>query len=119
MPPSPPLRLVVLGATGVTGARAVPYLRDRACDLGFRWAIAGRSGNRLAALVSGWPEDERPEILVVDTADVASVVAAVERTAAVVNFAGPFARLAAPVIEACVDAGVAYVDVTGEIDFAA
>lgn len=119
MPQPAELDLVVLGATGVTGRQAVPYLRGRARDLELRWGIAGRSRERLGALVADWPPEERPEILLVDTGDAASVGAATRRTDAIASFAGPFARMAPPVIEACVEAGIAYVDVTGEIDFAA
>jgi len=119
MAPSRDLDVIVLGASGVTGKQAVPYLRGRAADLGFRWGIAGRNRDRLEALLDGWPEDERPEVFVVDTERRESVDAAVARARAIVNFAGPFARMAPPVIESCVEAGIGYVDVTGEIDFAA
>lgn len=111
------LSVVVLGASGVTGRQAVPYLRGRAAELGFAWGIAGRSRDRLAALVEDWPEAERPELLVVDAEAPETVVAAAERATAIVNFAGPFARMAPAVIEACVEAGKAYLDVSGEIDF--
>ncbi len=113
------LSVIILGATGVTGRQAVPYLRGRAGELGLNWGIAGRSRDRLEALVSDWPEEERPEILVVDTEVAETVAAAAATTAAIVNFAGPFARMAPMVIEACVEAGISYVDVTGEIDFVA
>jgi short subunit dehydrogenase-like uncharacterized protein len=113
------LAIIILGATGVTGRQAVPYVRERARELGFAWGIAGRSPDRLRALVAGWPEEERPELFAVDTASPETVAAAVERTDAIVNFAGPFARMAPTVIAAAVEAGIAYVDVTGEIDFAA
>ena len=111
--------VTVLGATGVTGSRAVSYLRERAPQLGVRWAIAGRDPARLGALVGGWPEDARPELLRADVADAASLQALTERTQALVNFAGPFARLAPPVIAACVEAGTHYLDVSGEIGFVA
>jgi short subunit dehydrogenase-like uncharacterized protein len=113
------LSVLVVGASGVTGCRAVPYLRERAREDGFRWGIAGRSVARLEPLIADWPAEERPEVLPVDSADRSSVAAAVARTRSIVNFAGPFARLAPPVIEACVEAGIAYVDVSGEIDFVA
>jgi short subunit dehydrogenase-like uncharacterized protein len=113
------LAIIILGATGVTGRQAVPYVRERARDLDLAWGIAGRSPDRLEALIAGWPESERPAILTVDTGSAESVAAAVERADAIVNFAGPFARMAPAVIEAAVAAGIAYVDVTGEIDFAA
>lgn len=119
MAPSADLAVIVLGATGVTGKQAVPYLRDRAREDEFRWGIAGRSRDRLEQLVADWPDDERPELFVVDASAPETVSAAVGRCRAIVNFAGPFARMAPPVIEACVEAGTGYVDVTGEIDFAA
>lgn len=37
------LALLILGATGVTGSQAVPYVRERARAEGFDWGIAGRS----------------------------------------------------------------------------
>jgi short subunit dehydrogenase-like uncharacterized protein len=113
------LGVLILGASGITGRQAVPYVRDRARESGVKWGIAGRSRGKLEELVAGWSEAERPEILVVDTSDRASVDAAVARTRCVVNFAGPFARMAPEVIDAAVVAGIAYVDVSGEIDFVA
>ena len=119
MVPDRRLAMIILGATGVTGRRAVPYVRERAREGGFSWGIAGRAPERLEALVDGWPAEERPELLVVDSERPETVVAAAARADAIVNFAGPFARMAPPVIEAAVEAGIAYLDVTGEIDFAA
>jgi short subunit dehydrogenase-like uncharacterized protein len=113
------LAVAVLGATGVTGKRAVSYLRERAPHLGVRWAIAGRDPARLEALVADWAEDIRPELLRADVADPSSLRALVERVRVVINFAGPFARLAPPVIAACVEARTHYLDVSGEIGFVA
>lgn len=113
------LAVAVLGATGITGRRAVDYLRERGPEVGARWAIAGRDRGRLEQLVAGWPEEARPEFLSADVADSSSLAALAERTRVVVNFAGPFARLAPPVIAACVEAKTHYLDVTGEIGFVA
>lgn len=119
MPAERDLAVVVLGATGITGRNAVSYLGERAPKLGVRWGIAGRDPDRLGALVEGWPEETRPDLLRADVTDKSSIRALVERTRAVVNFAGPFARLAPPVIRACVEARTHYIDVTGEIGFVA
>lgn len=113
------LAVTILGATGITGRQAVEYLRERGSRLGVRWAIAGRDPARLEALVAGWDPGIRPELLQADVADPASLRALAERSRALVNFAGPFARLAPPVIAACVDAGTDYIDVSGEIGFVA
>jgi short subunit dehydrogenase-like uncharacterized protein len=113
------LSVLILGAGGVTGRQAVRWMRRRGSDLGVRWGIAGRDPAALGALTTDWEAAEQPEVIRVDVADRGSVATAVGRAECVVNFAGPFARLAPPVIEACVEAGNAYIDVTGEIDFAA
>jgi short subunit dehydrogenase-like uncharacterized protein len=113
------LAVIVLGATGVTGRRAVSYLRDRAPELGVRWAVAGRDPGRLEEMLSGWPQEARPEVLRADVTEASSLAPLLERARAVVNFAGPFARLAPPVIAACVEAGTHYLDVSGEIGFVA
>jgi short subunit dehydrogenase-like uncharacterized protein len=115
----PDLAVAVLGATGVTGRRAVDYLRDRAPELGVSWAVVGRDEARLEALLEGWPEASRPEVVRADVADAASLAALARRARVLVSFAGPFAQLAPPVIAACVEAGTHYVDVTGEIGFVA
>jgi short subunit dehydrogenase-like uncharacterized protein len=117
--PEPDLSILILGATGVTGRQAVRYMRERGPQLGVRWGIGGRDEARLAALIDEFEAEARPEILRVDVDDATSVNEAVARAKVVVNFAGPFARMAPNVIEACVRAGRGYLDVTGEMDFAA
>jgi short subunit dehydrogenase-like uncharacterized protein len=113
------LAVGILGATGVTGKQAVAYMRERAPQLGVRWAMAGRDPARLEAMVADWPEDARPELVRADVADADSLRALAERVRVVINFAGPFARLAPPVIAACVEAETHYLDVSGELDFVA
>jgi short subunit dehydrogenase-like uncharacterized protein len=119
MAPERELAVVVLGASGVTGRRAVEYLRERAPQLGMPWGIAGREPNRLEAQVADWPEEERPEVLRGDVGDPDSLRALAERCRVVVNFAGPFASLAPPVIATCLEVGTDYLDVTGEIGLVA
>lgn len=119
MPAARDLSLLIVGATGVTGRQAVRYMRERGPDLAVAWGIAGRNRERLEGLVGDWARDERPELVELDLSDRDGVARAVGRAGCVVSFAGPFARMAPPLIEACVATGNAYVDVTGEIDFAA
>jgi short subunit dehydrogenase-like uncharacterized protein len=54
-----------------------------------------------------------------DATDADSLRILAERAQVLVSFAGPFARLAPPVIAACVEAGTHYLDVSGEIGFVA
>ena len=44
---TPAYDVVVYGASGFTGRLAVEYLADRYANKGLKWAIAGRSRERL------------------------------------------------------------------------
>ena len=49
--PSLPVDVVLFGATGFTGRLVAEVLQARAsAGAGFRWALAGRSAERLAAV---------------------------------------------------------------------
>jgi len=101
------LDLVVFGATGFTGRRAVRHLAAHA-PVGLRWAVAGRDRPSLDRLGAGVP------VLVADTTDPTSVAAVVARTRVVLNMAGPFRRLGDPVVAACVEHSAHYCDISGE-----
>ena len=110
------LDVVVFGATGVTGRRVAAYLDDRASQTGARWAAAGRDPVRLRRVLAQEGVHE-PETLVADLADPGSLVAMASRAKVVLNLVGPYSRYGRPVIEACVDSGAHYADLTGEIPF--
>ncbi len=101
------LDLVVFGATGFAGRRAVAHLVAHA-PAELRWAIAGRNGASLERLGAGVP------ILVADVTDPSSLVPVVARTSVVLNMAGPFRRLGNPVVAACIEHSVHYCDISGE-----
>jgi short subunit dehydrogenase-like uncharacterized protein len=110
------LDVVVFGATGVTGRRVAAYLADRAAEVGADWAVAGRDPARLRKVLS---EEgvEAPETIVADLADPGTLVAMASRAKVVLNLVGPYTLHGRPVIEACVDSGTHYADLTGEIPF--
>ncbi|MDQ4084967.1 MAG: saccharopine dehydrogenase NADP-binding domain-containing protein [Actinomycetota bacterium] len=110
------LDVVVFGATGVTGRRVAAYLAERAPATGARWAAAGRDPGRVRRVL-GEDGVRAPEVLAADAGDPASLFALASRTRVVLNLVGPYTPNARPVIEACVDAGAHYVDLTGEIPF--
>ena len=92
----PAYDVVVYGASGFTGRLAVEYLADRYAASGLKWAIAGRSRERLEALEAAVP------IIVADATDAASVDAMVAQTKVLLNYAGsPYITKALPVVEAC------------------
>ncbi|MEU2386367.1 saccharopine dehydrogenase NADP-binding domain-containing protein [Streptomyces sp. NPDC012461] len=101
--------VTVFGAYGHTGRFVVAELRRR----GFVPLLSGRDADELRGLAASAPALEvRPAT--VD--DPASLDHALSGADAVINCAGPFARTAAPVIEAALRAGIPYVDVAAEIE---
>jgi short subunit dehydrogenase-like uncharacterized protein len=107
------LDIVLFGATGFTGRLVADYLALAAKREPLRWAIAGRSHDKLAALGSslgpGVP------IIVGDALDTAAMRALAQRTTAVCTTVGPFARYGSELVGACAAAGTHYCDLTGEV----
>lgn len=112
--PSPKYDIVLYGATGFTGRQTATYMEEHAPD-GLRWAIAGRSAEKLRAIADGLKR--HAGIVVADSADAATVDAMVADARVVLSTAGPFSKHGEPVVAACARAGVDYVDVTGEVPF--
>ncbi|MGO2452998.1 saccharopine dehydrogenase family protein [Pseudomonas taetrolens] len=98
--------LLIYGATGYTGRMAA----ERAKALGLTFEIAGRNHSRLAALAAHLDVPFR----VFDTG--ADVENALTDISVLLNFAGPFAHTAEPLMRACIKAGVDYLDITAEIN---
>lgn len=94
--------LLIYGATGYTGELVV----EEALRRGLRPTVAGRDAKKVEALGArtGLPTRVFP----VERADLAGVNV-------LLNIAGPFSRTARPLLDACLRAGVHYLDVTGEI----
>ena len=107
--------LIVYGATGFTGRLVAEHLLERGDDA-MRWAIAGRSAEKLARVGSEIGADDVP-VVVADSSDPASLQRMAEATTTVISTVGPYARWGMPVVEACVEAGTDYVDLTGEPQF--
>ncbi|HEY7257061.1 MAG TPA: saccharopine dehydrogenase NADP-binding domain-containing protein [Solirubrobacterales bacterium] len=110
------LSVVVFGASGITGRSVASYLASRAEDSAFRWAVAGRDAARLASVLDD-VGCKPPESLVADCGDPASLAAMAGRTKVVLDLVGPYTLHGTPVIEACIENGAHYMDLTGEIPF--
>ena len=111
------LSVVVFGASGVTGRRVAAYLAERAGEVEANWAVAGRDPAKLERVL-GEIGVTAPETIAADVGDPASLAAMAARTHVVLDLVGPYALYGRPVIEACVENGAHYVDLTGEIPFA-
>jgi short subunit dehydrogenase-like uncharacterized protein len=103
-------RIVLFGATGYTGDLVAREL----AGIGERPVLAARDGARVRALAEALGG---LEWAVADVARPKSVRALVGAGDVLVSCVGPFARWGAAAVEACVDAGAAYLDSTGEPAF--
>lgn len=100
------MKIALNGASGYTGRLAVAELARR----GIEAVLVGRDPERLRAAAAGTGF----EVRMADIGDQDVLEAAFAGADAVVNTAGPFARLGAPVVRAAIAAGAHYVDTTGE-----
>ena len=106
--------IVVWGATGFTGRLVAEYLVGRYTDGSLKWAMAGRSADKLAevARLIGAPGD-LPTV-VADADDSASLKAMAQRTKVVLTTVGPYQHYGSNLVAACASTGTAYVDLCGE-----
>ena len=83
-----PFDVIVFGATGYTGRQAVLAMVHRSATQPLRWAVAGRSADKLKALVAeGVPATvEPPATVVADTTNLESLQAMASMGA---SFFGP------------------------------
>jgi saccharopine dehydrogenase (NAD+, L-glutamate forming) len=114
------LDVVLLGATGFTGALTAEYLASHA-PAGLRWALAGRNRAKLEAvrdrLAAVDPALAELELVEADSGDRATLDALVRRTKVVITTVGPYQQFGEPLVAACAEAGTDYVDLTGEPEF--
>jgi short subunit dehydrogenase-like uncharacterized protein len=117
MSDQPEFDLVLLGATGFTGQLVAEYLLQRHGAGGeFKWALAGRSRDKLEGVRTrlGDGAADLP-LLVADAHDRASLDRLVARTRAVCTTVGPYALHGSELVAACAAAGTDYCDLTGEV----
>ncbi|WP_342728747.1 saccharopine dehydrogenase NADP-binding domain-containing protein [Bradyrhizobium sp. B097] len=108
------LDIVVYGATGFTGQLVAEYLAAHYRDGSLKWAMAGRSKDKLASVrdAIGAPADT--PLIVADAGDTASLKAMLAQTKSVISTVGPYQLYGNELIAACVDSGTDYFDLCGE-----
>ena len=107
--------IIVYGATGYTGRLVAEHMLKAYGAAGdLSWAMAGRSGAKLAEVrgLIGAP-DSLP-LVVADAADPASLAAMAHAAKAIITTVGPYQLYGDGLVAACADAGTDYVDLTGE-----
>jgi short subunit dehydrogenase-like uncharacterized protein len=115
MNPSSKFDIIVYGATGFTGQLVAEYLAaNYAGKSDPKWAMAGRSLEKLASVrdTIGAPADTA--LIQADASDPASIKAMVDRTRLVLSTVGPYQLYGSDLIAACAAAGTDYVDLCGE-----
>ena len=109
-----PFDIVVYGATGYTGRLVAEYLAHHYAGSGPKWAMAGRSADKLAEVrdLIGAPADT--PLIVADADDAASMKALAQAARVVITTVGPYQLYGEPLLAACLAAGTDYADLCGE-----
>jgi len=111
--------LIVFGATSFVGQILTRYLAEHYGTQGtLKWAIAGRSEAKLAALRNslGLAAGRLP-LLVADAADEAALRRLCNGTRVVISTVGPYALYGEPLVKVCAETGTDYCDLTGEVQW--
>jgi short subunit dehydrogenase-like uncharacterized protein len=107
--------IVVYGATGFTGRLVAEYLathyRD---DKRLKWAMAGRSLDKLAQVRDEIGAAADTPLLAADSSDPASLQAMIAQTKLVISTVGPYQLYGSDLVAACAASGTDYVDLCGE-----
>ena len=107
--------VVLYGASGFVGRQTVAYFAEQphVKVLGLKWAIAGRSAEKLEAVRKDFGSATMG-VVVAEAHDGAAMDALARSTRVVLSTAGPFALYGSELVAACVRHGTHYVDITGE-----
>src|SRR3984885_14642706 len=115
MKPSSKFDIVVYGATGFTGQLVAEYFAAHYTGKSDpKWAMAGRSQEKLASVrdAIGAPADTA--LIVADASDHASLKAMLDQTRSVISTVGTYRLDANDLLAACGASGTDYFDLCGE-----
>jgi len=113
--------IVVWGATGFAGQLVAEHLTSHYPAAELSVALGGRNESKLRRLAEGLAdESDREEIAIVvgDATKPASLREMASQTKVVCTTVGPYTTYGTPLVEACIEAGTDYCDLTGEINWA-
>jgi short subunit dehydrogenase-like uncharacterized protein len=107
--------IVVYGASGFTGQLVAEYLAVHyKGDKQLRWAMAGRSLDKLASVRDAIGAPKETPLIAADASDVASLKAMVEQTKSVISTVGPYQFYGSDLVAICAASGTDYLDLCGE-----
>jgi short subunit dehydrogenase-like uncharacterized protein len=118
---SPKFDIIIFGATSFVGQILTQYMLNQFAVGGeLKWAIAGRSQNKLNELkLSLGTAGEALDTLVADAADEDSLHSLCLSTRVIISTVGPYALYGEPLVKVCVALGTDYCDLTGEVQWIA
>src|SRR3546814_20825344 len=108
--------IIVYGATGFTGRLVAEYLASHYAGRADapRWAMAGRSADKLAEVRDLIGAPAGTPLVVADASDPASLDALAARTRVVLTTVGPYQLYGLALVAACAKAGTAHAAPAGE-----
>ncbi len=106
--------IIVYGASGFTGRLVAEYLNKQYGSEGPKWAMAGRSQEKLESVRDemGVPKDT--PLVIADASDTASLTDMVKRTRVIITTVGPYQLYGNELVAACAQHGTDYCDLSGE-----
>lgn len=105
--------VVLYGASGFTGRLVAEHLKN-VYPSGLRWAMAGRSADKLKAVRDELGIDDAVAIEVADSNDSDALATLTAKTKVVCTTVGPYAKYGSKLVQACAEQGTAYCDLAGE-----
>ncbi|MBV8696647.1 saccharopine dehydrogenase NADP-binding domain-containing protein [Bradyrhizobium sp.] len=107
--------IIVYGATGFTGQLVAEYLSTRyRGDNELKWAMAGRSLDKLASVRDTIGAAAETPLIVADASDPASLQAMIDQTKVIISTVGPYQLYGSELVAACAGSGTDYIDLCGE-----
>ena len=103
--------IILYGGSGFTGQLCAKYFKENYSDLS--WAIAGRNKKKLEEIKANFSLEV--DVLVADGDNLEALRVMAGQTKVVLSTAGPFSRYSDLLVQACVEQGTHYTDITGEI----
>jgi len=106
--------IIVYGASGFTGRLVAEYLQSEYGGTDLKWAMAGRSADKLDRVRAEMGVSDAVEIVIANSDDPASLAALSHRAKAIITTVGPYQLYGEPLLKACAENGTDYVDLCGE-----
>ena len=104
--------VIIWGGTGFTGSLVVEYIYSNYKNKSLKWAIAGRSIEKLNKIRLKFADDSIP-VISANSDDLVSLQSMVKRTKVVCTTVGPYALYGSNLVKACVESKTHYCDLAG------